>query len=740
MSGLPLATAPATHTPGSTLIPLPSTGGTGSTLPTTAPGGTTAASRVSSAYIATFAIPHGITLPLFDGSDWATWAGTLEAILVLYEADNVITNDTCLFGTPVDQWNQVARRAKAYLHLYIKPDVYSLIGSEVDFPTFKSKWDHLRNTYGGGSGTTTVFNTWIQLTQARLDDSAPVASQLAKLNEARVNLHAAGMGVTDIQYCLILLHALPTSYEVLSSTILASGTPATLKHAEITARILNEEGRRSGPSGSSLNAHARAPIKGSGKGKKRDHSGLTCHYCNKKGHIQPDCRKKKKDEADKAKEGKSSSSTKAANAHVKVDTPSTEWGASIEEVHEDEDNVIGVAMYAAERMRWMMDSGATHHITPHLSDFKDYTPCQGAVHLGDKSTISQVGVGSVVFNTSLGIPITLSNVLHIPSVRTRFLSMRALAQKGVEISFVKDSFKVVVNQHCFAKGYLEDNLYWLDVSSIGTLASIKKSTTSLDVWHQRMGHISYAALKSYGPSALTGMDLDSSTSAPTVCRGCAVAKSTRQPFSPSKTKWTTEILQVVHSDLAGPLQTRSIQGSTYIATFIDDHSKHAILYFLKSKDQLFEALKMYLAWAETQTSLKMRALHTDQGGEYMAGQVQALLKERGIEHHTTMPGSPQSNGKAERFNRTIEDKAEAMLEMAGLSKGFWELAWNAALHIYNRSPTHTLKWRTPYEIWYSGKVPDVSHLCVFRCKGYMHIPADKHCKLDAKAFEVVLVG
>ena len=37
----------------------------------------------------------GSHLPLFDGSDWATWAGTLEAILVLYEADDVITNDTC---------------------------------------------------------------------------------------------------------------------------------------------------------------------------------------------------------------------------------------------------------------------------------------------------------------------------------------------------------------------------------------------------------------------------------------------------------------------------------------------------------------------------------------------------------------------------------------------------------------------------------------------------------------------
>jgi hypothetical protein len=105
-----------------------------------------------------------------------------------------------------------------------------------------------------------------------------------------------------------------------------------------------------------------------------------------------------------------------------------------------------------------------------------------------------------------------------------------------------------------------------------------------------------------------------------------------------------------------------------------------------------------------------------------------------------MPGSPQLNGKAERFNCTIEDKAEAMLETAGLSKGFWELAWNAALHIYNRSPTSTLKWRTPYEIWYSGKVPDVSHLRIFGCKGYIYVPADKHRKLDVKAIEVVLVG
>src|ERR1700677_4512606 len=133
MSGLPPATAPVTHTPGGTLIPLP-----GSSVPIITAGGTTTAGRISSAHITTFGIPHRINLAIFDGSDWATWAGTMEAILVLHEADDVIIHDTCPLGTPVDKWAQVARRAKAYLRLYIKPDVFSLIASEIDFPTFKS--------------------------------------------------------------------------------------------------------------------------------------------------------------------------------------------------------------------------------------------------------------------------------------------------------------------------------------------------------------------------------------------------------------------------------------------------------------------------------------------------------------------------------------------------------------------------------------------------------------------------
>jgi hypothetical protein len=123
----------------------------------------------------------------------------------------------------------------------------------------------------------------------------------------------------------------------------------------------------------------------------------------------------------------------------------------------------------------------------------------------------------------------------------------------------------------------------------------------------------------------------------------------------------------------------------------------------------------------------------------MAASVKEILNQRGIEHHLTMPGTPQQNGKAERFNCTIMDKAMSMLHTAGLSNGFWEYAISTAVHIYNRTPIRSLKWRTPHEAWGAGHVPDVSYFRVFRCKAYMHVPADKRRKLDAKATEVTFV-
>ena len=101
--------------------------------------GSTPSGRVANAYQATFGMPSGIHLGQFDGSNWNEWSGTIEAILTLHEAEDVFTLDTAPTGTGPDEWDSVQRRSKAYLRLYLKPDVYSLIADATAYPTFKDK-------------------------------------------------------------------------------------------------------------------------------------------------------------------------------------------------------------------------------------------------------------------------------------------------------------------------------------------------------------------------------------------------------------------------------------------------------------------------------------------------------------------------------------------------------------------------------------------------------------------------
>ena len=237
------------------------------------------------------------------------------------------------------------------------------------------------------------------------------------------------MGVSNTQYCFILLCTLPDSYEMLTSTILTLGNPTNLHPGDIVAHIQNEEGHRNGRS-ASLNTIA--PIKGKGNGKassskKENHANLTCHYCNKKGHIKPDCQKRKKDEADgKKKDKESRSSAKAINSHV------VETTASIQEV-----NDISVSLCTVTKSHWLMDSGATHHITPNHSDFVTYQSVKGTIHLSDKqgTVISQLGTGTATFTSPEGIHITLKDAIYAPDVGNHILSLGSILDKGASIPF-----------------------------------------------------------------------------------------------------------------------------------------------------------------------------------------------------------------------------------------------------------------------------------------------------------------
>ncbi len=142
----------------------------------------------------------------------------------------------------------------------------------------------------------------------------------------------------------------------------------------------------------------------------------------------------------------------------------------------------------------------------------------------------------------------------------------------------------------------------------------------------------------------------------------------------------------------------------------------------------------------TQSPEKIKALRTDNGGEYLSASFQDYLADHGIAHQLTIAYTPQQNGVAERMNRTVINLVRSMLHSADLDKRFWAEALSTAVYIRNRVPSRSLpKDETPYTLWF-GSIPDLSHLRIFGSKCWYMIPKTKLRKLDSRAREALLIG
>lgn len=84
------------------------------------------------------------------------------------------------------------------------------------------------------------------------------------------------------------------------------------------------------------------------------------------------------------------------------------------------------------------------------------------------------------------------------------------------------------------------------------------------------------------------------------CVPCLEGKQTRQPFKKSKAQRADEALQLVHTDLCGPMEQTSWDGARYFMTLIDDKIRKTFVYFLKSKDEAKMMIEEFKVLAENQ--------------------------------------------------------------------------------------------------------------------------------------------
>ena len=172
---------------------------------------------------------------------------------------------------------------------------------------------------------------------------------------------------------------------------------------------------------------------------------------------------------------------------------------------------------------------------------------------------------------------------------------------------------------------------------------------------------------------------------------------------------------------------------------IDDFNRKSWTIPLRLKSDTKVALKQWIAVNENQSGKKVKKLRSDNGGEYIDGDLETWLKEHGILHQTIPARSPQSNGIAERMNRTLQDRARSMLVGAGLGGGFWVEAIATASYIRNRGPVAGLS-KTPDELW-SGSTPSIKHLRAYGSKAYVSMEKFKRAgKMGVTKWEGVIVG
>ena len=213
---------------------------------------------------------------------------------------------------------------------------------------------------------------------------------------------------------------------------------------------------------------------------------------------------------------------------------------------------------------------------------------------------------------------------------------------------------------------------------------------------------------------------------------------TRKSFQKIDDRRAVQVLDLVHSDVCGPMNSMTPGQKKYFLTFVDDYSRYTVVYLLHTKDEVASKLQEYINLVRNKFGRTLKALRSDNGTEYTGQYTQSVLKKEGIEFQTTVPYNPEQNGVAERKNRTLCESARSMLFDADLPTKYWGEAISTACYVQNRLPTKAAN-KTPYELW-NGTKPDVKHLRVFGSKAFVHVPEQKRTKWDAHTVEGIHVG
>jgi len=478
-----------------------------------------------------------VSLERLDVDNYSTWAVRMRFTLISKGLWKHVINNGVVTDTDGDQ------KALALIGLSVMDHHLPSLGQR---ETAKAAWDALAAVYKAKSMARRVVLKR-EMNSLKKAAEEPMTKYVARAKELRDQLAAAGLVTDDEEVAAALLAGLPPDYDVIVAVLETTADKVDLD--VLLGKLLTAEQRlpkANEPTAPRAYAGAaeRAPRGGGQRPPPR------CFYCEELGHIVRNCPKARADRARGANQ--------AAGDHGR-----------------------GVAMAAVKHVEtggWVLDSGASHHITNDASAMSDMRPLDDPIHItfanGERAEAR--GIGSVQLGGLTGTAfdyITLKDVLYVPEASVNLFSVPMAVRRGIEFEFAKEGCRVSKGSQLITVAPLSGGVYVIGPSPGVAAALSAKATPQL--WHRRYGHMGYDNMAKLQTGQLVdGIEpsaKDFKAAGDALCEPCVKAKHHKISRGPSNTS-TNNPLELVHMDVCGPFQEASLGGSMYLATFVDDYS------------------------------------------------------------------------------------------------------------------------------------------------------------------------
>jgi transposase InsO family protein len=377
---------------------------------------------------------------------------------------------------------------------------------------------------------------------------------------------------------------------------------------------------------------------------------------------------------------------------------------------------------------WLLDSACCNHMTPYPSFFSHTSSARHAptIHTANGSTMLVRSIGTV--STS---KLSISDVFHVPKLSYNLLSVGQLAELGYRI--ILDYFGCIVQDPRTGQelrtGRRIGRLF--EISSLRLpvtgVSAATSSSPSLSLWHSRLGHASSSRVQQLVSRGLLGPVSKDNFD----CVSCQLGKQPALPFQNSESM-STEIFDLIHSDVWGPSPINSLGGSRYFVVFVDDYSRYSWVFLMRSRDELLNIYRNFANMVKTQFSKTIKVFRSDNARELTQHAFEHILYSHGTIHQFSCPGTSQQNGRAERKLRHILDTVRALLLSSKVPVPFWGEAVLTAAHAINRIPSPTISNQTPYERLF-GSPPHYQHLRSFGSACFVLLQPHEHNKLEPRS-------